>query len=213
MVQTHRTQSSRHRPQWGQSAAGGRKALWLNAAVLALGGNTKVGHMQTKIDPKNVLLMASRPSATNSIKRSVPTYSQTGDRPHKIFKPLTVQFSLWQKTTDVFLLKTSFSPRRSGFRGNKQSSWKQPHPQKKNNPKNNDKQANSSQQLDPNDLWQRHHSEQCWQCFHFVSCCEDGRGINWNGRSKRCRVADGATCDQWFFFLRWQFSAIAWSYV
>lgn len=147
MVQTLRTQSGRHRPQRGQSAAGGRKTLWLNAAVLALGGDTKVGHMETKIDPKNVLLMASRPSATNSIKRSVPTYSQTGDRPHKIFKPLTVQFGLRRKTNNVFLLKTNFSPpnfspamSRSGSRRKKTIFIKATVSAQKH-----DKQANTSQ--------------------------------------------------------------------
>lgn len=54
--------------------------------------------------------------------------------------------------------------------------------------------------MEQNNLCQLHHSEQCWQCVRFVSCCEDGRDINWNGRSKRSREAHGATSDQLNFF-------------
>lgn len=54
--------------------------------------------------------------------------------------------------------------------------------------------------MEQNNLCQLHHSEQCWQCFRFVSSCKDRRDINWNGRSKRSREAHGATSDQLFFF-------------
>lgn len=149
--------------------------------------------METKIDPKNVPLMASRPSATNSIKRSVPTYSQAGDRPHKIFRPLTVQFGLRQKTTDVFLLKKTkqFSHHQISHqqRHDRASAGKtKNHLDKSNRAQKtkHDKRANCSQSTDRNQLRQLHpHSEQRRQCFRFASGCKDGRDINLKGEIQR----------------------------
>lgn len=66
----------RHRPQQGQCAVGSGGEAVECSGFQALGGNPKVGHMEIKIGPRNVL-MKGKPKAANYIKKVVPLLSAT----------------------------------------------------------------------------------------------------------------------------------------